>query len=140
MAYGYIPPFLTSHNLSKTLPFFLVQNDLSKFFDFPTNHAQKSETDNTSNDFWGVMGLGKERSLVLDIFWGKVKKRGVCIHTSSLAKVDDPQCFSFYPWRIKPTFVELSLMQHCGSSPLDCKDGINIHISGTGVTKYFEPG
>jgi hypothetical protein len=23
---------------------------------------------------------------------------------------------------------------------LDCKDGINIHISGTGVTKYFEPG
>jgi hypothetical protein len=41
---------------------------------------------------------------------GKGKKQ-VCIHTSSLSKGDDPQCFSFHPWRIKPIFVKLTLMQ-----------------------------
>jgi hypothetical protein len=30
---------------------------------------------------------------------------------SSLAKGDNPQCFSTHPWRIKPTFVE-SLRRH----------------------------
>jgi hypothetical protein len=39
-------------------------------------------------------------------------KKGACIHTSSLAKDDDPQCFSFHPWQIKAILIELiTLMQ-----------------------------
>jgi hypothetical protein len=45
--------------------------------------------------------------------WDVGKKRGhhYGIPTSSLAKGDDPRCFSFQHWRIKPTFVELTFMQ-----------------------------
>jgi hypothetical protein len=45
------------------------------------------------------------------VYFGVKEKKGACVHTSSLGKGDNPQCFSFHPLRIKPTIVELTLMQ-----------------------------
>jgi hypothetical protein len=42
---------------------------------------------------------------------GYRQKRWICIHIFLLAKGDNPLCFSFHPWQIKTTFIELRLMQ-----------------------------
>jgi hypothetical protein len=60
-----------------------------------------------------VMG-GKITYFKENYFGVKAKKKrwiGVCIKTSLLAKDDDLRCFVFHTWRIKPTYVELALVQ-----------------------------
>jgi hypothetical protein len=62
----------------------------------------------------GVMGGEITYFIETNWFWiyfGVKPKMGACIHTSSLAKGADPQCFSFDLWRIKLTFVEHTLMK-----------------------------
>jgi hypothetical protein len=60
---------------------------------------------------YGVMG-GEFISFYREVIGfgyilGKRQKRRACVHTSSLAaKGDDPQCFYFHLWWIKPTFIE----------------------------------
>jgi hypothetical protein len=83
------------------------------------------------DDGWGKSNI-LERSLVLDTFWGKAKK-GVCIHTFSLSKGDDPQ-YSLYPWRISRIWLNSHTEKHRGSSPLACEDSTN--ITGACPFKY----
>jgi hypothetical protein len=59
------------------------------------------------------------RDLWFWIYFGVKAKKETCIHTSSLTEGNDPYWFSCHLWRLKPTFVDLILMQRIQRNTVD---------------------